>query len=50
MEWGSPIKGYVKRKNTCPFKKMAIFFLDIYTQQRDMVFALIRTRYFGFIG
>jgi len=26
------------------------FFLDIYTQQRDMVFALIRTRYFGFIG
>jgi hypothetical protein len=40
MEWGSPIKGYVKRKNTSPFKKMANFFL-IFTHNSATWFLLL---------
>ncbi|RZB37218.1 MAG: hypothetical protein SRB2_01300 [Desulfobacteraceae bacterium Eth-SRB2] len=37
----------MSREKTPLHEKNGKFFLDIYTQQRDMVFALIRTRYFG---
>jgi hypothetical protein len=47
---GHPLKGRSREKTPLPIKKMVEFFLEKKSQQRDIVFVLVCTRYFFFIG
>ncbi len=48
--WGHPLKGMSREKTPLPEKNAVNFFLDLYSQQRDIVSVLFRTRYFVLIG
>ncbi len=48
---GSPIKGYVKRKNTSPLKKYSFFYFGFNYRPSTALFnPQIRARYFSLFG